>query len=279
MNITHTEIVMLLDRSGSMSSIADDMAGGFNAFMDEQRESNPNANVSLYQFDHGFQEVYVAKPLPDVGPLQLVPRGTTALLDAIARAVAETRSRLEAKPVSERPRTVVFGIITDGMENSSTEFTQAAVKHLIERQEEIDEWTFIYLGANQDAIKVGHGLGISRERSMTYAPKQADAAMRGMSASVNALRLATDEGLDIHAVRAAAAFSEASRDSAMNGSDGHDLTPGPHNVHDHRPEPNGTGMIDILPTVTGTLNTGRSRQRQSKRAQRQAAMRSTDSQP
>lgn len=278
MNTTHTEIIMLLDRSGSMSSIADDMAGGFNAFMDEQRESSPNANVSLYQFDHGFQEVYVAKPLADVGPLQLVPRGTTALLDAIARAVAETRSRLEAKPVSERPRTVVFGIITDGLENASTEVAHAAVKKLIERQEEIDEWTFMYLGANQDAIEVGRGLGIARERSMTYAPAQADAAMRGMSASVSALRLATDEGLDIHALRTAAAFSDASRDSAMNGPADVDLNLELDNDRLRIPVPTDMGMLDNLPKFAGNSGNGPSRRRQSRRAQRQAGLRNTDSQ-
>jgi uncharacterized protein with von Willebrand factor type A (vWA) domain len=215
MSTAHTEIVMLLDRSGSMSSIADDMVGGFNAFMDEQRSINSNATVSLYQFDDGFEQVYVDKPLTEVGHLQLVPRGRTALLDAIARSVAETRARIEAKPVTERPGTVVFGIITDGLENSSREVNHAAVKKLIERQEELDEWTFMYLGANQDAIEVGQGLGISRDRSMTYSPENADAAMRGMSASVSALRTARDEGLTIDAVRSAAAYSEESRAFAM----------------------------------------------------------------
>lgn len=215
MSANHTEIVMLLDRSGSMSSIAEDMVGGFNAFMDEQRSTNPNATVSLYQFDDGFEQVYVDKPLTEVDSLRLAPRGRTALLDAIARAVAETRARIEAKPVAERPGTVVFGIITDGLENSSTEVTHAAVKKLIERQEEVDEWTFMYLGANQDAIEVVQGLGISRDRSMTYSPENADAAMRGMSASVSALRTARDEGLAIDAVRSAAAYSEESRAFAM----------------------------------------------------------------
>jgi hypothetical protein len=215
MSTAHTEIVMLLDRSGSMSSIADDMVGGFNAFMNEQRSTSPNATVSLYQFDDGFEQVYADKPLTEVGALQLAPRGRTALLDAIARSVAETRSRIEAKPAADRPGTVVFGIITDGLENSSKEVTHAAVKKLIERQEEVDEWTFMYLGANQDAIEVGHGLGISRDRSMTYSPENADAAMRGMSASVSALRVAHDEGLSMDAVRSAAAYSDKSRASAM----------------------------------------------------------------
>jgi hypothetical protein len=215
MSSAHTEIIMLLDRSGSMSSIADDMVGGFNAFMDEQRSINPNATVSLYQFDDGFEQVYVDKPLAEVSPLHLVPRGRTALLDAIARSVAETRARIEAKAASKRPGTVVFGIITDGLENSSKEVTHAAVKKLVERQEEVDEWTFMYLGANQDAIEVGRGLGIARDRSMTYSPENADAAMRGMSASVSALRTARDEGLSIDAVRSAAAYTEESRTSAM----------------------------------------------------------------
>jgi hypothetical protein len=219
MSSAPTEIVMLLDRSGSMASIVDDMVGGFNAFMDEQRASNPNATVSLYQFDDGFETVYVERPLANVGSLRLVPRGRTALLDAIARSVAETRARIEAKPATERPDTVVFGIITDGHENASREVTHAAVKELIERQESVDEWTFMYLGANQDAIEVGQGLGIARERSMTYSTDRTQSAMRGMSASVAALRSARAEGLDMVSARAASEYSKDARAAATAPSD------------------------------------------------------------
>ncbi|GER23607.1 hypothetical protein NCCP1664_21020 [Zafaria cholistanensis] len=218
MSKTRTDIVMLLDRSGSMASIADDMAGGFNAFIDEQRRSDPDGTVSLYQFDDKFTEVYVEKPLPEVGPLVLVPRGTTALLDSIGRSIAETRARIQAKPAAERPDTVVFGIITDGHENASREVTHAAARALIERQEEKDGWTFLYLGANQDAIEVGAGLGIARERSMTYAPDRVGDAMVAMSDSVHALRTARAQGMDIDAARGAATYSEAHREAAMSES-------------------------------------------------------------
>jgi hypothetical protein len=217
-NTSLTDIVMLLDRSGSMASIVDDMVGGFNAFIDEQRRANAEGTVSLYQFDDAFQEVYVERRLADVGPLELVPRGRTALLDSIARSIAETRARLEAKPAPQRPGTVVFGIITDGMENASKEVTHDAVKKFIERQEQVDEWTFMYLGANQDAIEVGRGLGISRERSMTYSTDRVGAAMDGMSQSVNALRRARGEGMDIAAARMAAAYSDDARDAAMQAT-------------------------------------------------------------
>lgn len=215
MSKTRTDIVMLLDRSGSMASIADDMIGGFNAFIAEQLRTDADGTVTLYQFDDGFTEVYVERPLADVESLALVPRGRTALLDSIGRSIAETRARLQAKPAAERPNTVVFGIITDGQENASREITHAAAKALIERQEEKDGWTFLYLGANQDALEVGAGLGIARERSMTYTPDRIGDAMAAMSDSVHALRTARAQGLDVDAARAAATYSEAHRDAAM----------------------------------------------------------------
>ncbi|MGG5753528.1 VWA domain-containing protein [Zafaria sp. Z1313] len=217
MSTTHTEIIMLLDRSGSMASIADDMIGGFNAFIAEQRSQGTDASVSLYQFDDRFTEVYVGKPIAEVGPLELHPRGMTALLDAIGRSVSETRARIAAKPAGERPGAVIFGIITDGLENASRELKHADVKKIIERQEAAEDWTFMYLGANQDAIEVGAGLGISRERSMTYDPRNVDAAMDAFAGSVSMLREHVAAGAPMVDARVAAAYSDEDRMAAMAG--------------------------------------------------------------
>ena len=120
--------------------------------------------------------------------LTLVPRGSTAMLDAIGRAVNATGARLAALPEDQRPGAVIVGIMTDGLENASREFSYPSIKALIEQQEQTYGWTFMYMGANQDAIEVGASLGVARDRSLTYAGPKVAAAMGAYSASVGTLR-------------------------------------------------------------------------------------------
>lgn len=164
----YTDVTILLDRSGSMSTIKDDMEGGFNTFIDEQKKIPGTLKVSLYQFDNDFDTVYVEKDIMDIPPLNLVPRSSTALLDSAYRAITLTGERLKAKPESERPNNVIFVIITDGMENASREVTSSQLKDLIEQQTNEYRWTFTYLGANQDAFSVGSSIGISTSNIVNY---------------------------------------------------------------------------------------------------------------
>ena len=213
---TYTDITMVLDRSGSMQSIKDDTIGGFDAFISEQRRLPGRCTVSLVQFDNVYEEVYTGRDLADVPSLTLVPRGSTAMLDAIGRAVNATGARLAAMPEDRRPGTVIVGIMTDGLENASREFTYPMVKAVIEQQEQVYGWTFMYMGANQDAIEVGASLGVARDRSLTYAGPKVAAAMGAYSASVGTIREAVAAGAPVEQARRRAAYSDEQRKKAAD---------------------------------------------------------------
>ena len=213
---TYTDLTMVLDRSGSMQSIKDDTIGGFDAFLSEQRRLPGRCTVSLVQFDNEYEEVYTGRDITDVPGLTLVPRGSTAMLDAIGRAVNATGARLAALPEDQRPGTVIVGIMTDGLENASREFTYPTVKALIEQQEQVYGWTFMYMGANQDAIEVGASLGVARDRALTYAGPKVAAAMGAYSASVGTLREAVAAGAPVEQARRRAAYSDEQRKQAAD---------------------------------------------------------------
>lgn len=208
-NFTH--LAFVLDRSGSMSRIKDATQEGFDAFIAEQRQTPGDCTVTLAQFDDAYEVVYTDRPVADVPALDLRPRGMTALLDAIGYTVTSLGERLAALPEDQRPGQVIVGIMTDGMENASREFDHPAIKAMIEQQETVYGWRFVYMGANQDAIEVGMGLGVSRESALTYAPGNAEAALRSYSASVTRGRAAAAEGADAEGVRLAAAFTDKER--------------------------------------------------------------------
>lgn len=156
-----TEIIAVLDRSGSMVTIRADMEGGFDSFIDEQRKLSGECTVTLVQFDHLYESVYAGKALADVPPLRLEPRGMTALLDAIGRTIQVTGSRLSGTPETERPERVLFVIISDGQENASHEFSAERIVAMVRHQTDRYSWQFVYLGANQDAIAEAAKMGIS----------------------------------------------------------------------------------------------------------------------
>ncbi|MEK8226515.1 hypothetical protein NKG05_11165 [Oerskovia sp. M15] len=185
---TYTHLSMLLDRSGSMQSIKDATTAGFDEFMLEQRGVAGRCTVTLAQFDNEYEEVYTDRDIAAVPPLDLQPRGMTALLDSIARLVHSTSVRIAQLPEDQRPATVIVGIMTDGHENASKEYTHAAIKALVTERETLFGWTFLYMGANQDAIEVGESIGVARERSLTYEGVSAGAAYGAASASMSRLR-------------------------------------------------------------------------------------------
>lgn len=195
-----TDITFLLDRSGSMFTIHDQVVAGFAEFIADRRAEPGECVVSLYQFSDRCEEVYVARPLATVGPLELEPCGNTALRDAIGEVVTATRLRL----AGTRPSTVVVGIITDGQDNRSRRYTHAAVRELIEAREAVDGWEFYYLGANQDAIEVGSGLGVDAGRSLSYAPHKVAHGTKALSRAVGRSRRAS----------APAVFTDQERDRA-----------------------------------------------------------------
>ena len=208
-NLTH--IAFLLDRSGSMHSIKDDTEGGFNAFIAEQRQQGGECRVTLAQFDNEYEEVYRDLPLAEVPALRLVPRGSTALLDSIGRLVTSTGERLAALPEDERPGIVIVGIMTDGHENASREWTHPAVKALIEQQTKTYGWQFLYLGADQDAIEVGSSIGVAAANSMTYSRGKVAAVMAATSRNIGRTRAAMAAGATAEQAAKLIAFDDEQR--------------------------------------------------------------------
>lgn len=204
-------LVFLLDRSGSMYDIKHDIEGGLNAYVAEQKAEPGSATASLHQFDTEYEDVYLDKPLAEVPPFVLEPRGGTALFDAIARTISDTRQRIAAMPSDKRPGVVHFNIATDGEENSSRKYSRRAVRELIQTQEKVDKWVISYMGCDQDAVEVGASLGIARERSITYTRETAAEAMEAYSQLTTAVRGATRRGADWDEVLAESVFTERQR--------------------------------------------------------------------
>lgn len=199
-NPNHADLTVVLDRSGSMSSVADETISGLNHFLAEQRKLPGTAAFTLVQFDTAYEFVHRGIPIAAVPPLTretFVPRGMTALLDAVGRAINETGERLAATPEQDRPGKVIFVILTDGQENSSREFTRQRIFEMIGHQREVYAWDFVFLGANQDAIGAGATLNIPAANAMNYAANAAGTkgAFYAASRGVGANRTAAMRGL------------------------------------------------------------------------------------
>lgn len=185
-NLTH--LVFLLDRSGSMQSIKSDVIGGFDAFLTEQRAADGQCAVTLAQFDNEYEIVYQGIPLGQVPPLELSPRGSTALLDSMGKLITDTAAAINALPEDDKPGAVVVAIMTDGHENASREWRRPDIKALVEQQTNQYGWEFLYMGADQDAVEVGKGLGVKAEQSVTYARGKSREAWVAASGNVRGYR-------------------------------------------------------------------------------------------
>lgn len=215
-----THVYVLVDRSGSMSAIADDTVGGFAAFIKEQQAVAGRCRLSLAQFDDTYERVYESRDIRDVPPLVLQPRGSTALHDAMIRLIGEAGAELAALPERERPGTVLVAVLTDGHENASREANGAMVKALVERQQTQWGWQFTYLGANQDAVLTAGRLGIKAEDALTYAAGNVDAAFTVQSAKTRRLREARMSGASMEQASAMAAYTPEERKAAGGAEKG-----------------------------------------------------------
>ncbi len=166
-----TEIAFVLDRSGSMNAIASDAIGGFNSFLVDQQAQPGQARLTLVLFDHEYlvlQQNVDIQAAPPLDRRSYVPRGSTALLDAVGRTIDDVGARLAATPEAERPAKVIVAILTDGLENASRDYTYAKVSALIRRQQEKYSWDFLFLAANQDAIAAAGALSIHAKDAMFF---------------------------------------------------------------------------------------------------------------
>ncbi|MEX5285090.1 VWA domain-containing protein [Selenomonas sputigena] len=167
-----TELVFILDRSGSMSGLESDTIGGFNGMLRRQQEESADVLVSTVLFDDGVEIVHDRVPIgkvPQLTEKEYFTRGCTALLDAVGGSIHHIRNIHKYAREEDRPVRTMFVITTDGLENSSVRYTAKKVKKLIEHQEKKHGWEFIFLGANMDAVAVAGDLGIRRENSVEFA--------------------------------------------------------------------------------------------------------------
>jgi uncharacterized protein YegL len=166
-----TDITIILDRSGSMDSIKEATIEGFNSFLKKQKSGDFETNVTLVQFDDEYQMVYEGQNSTNVKYLNnksYVPRGMTALLDAIGTTITLAKKRIKAIEKLDRPENVITAIITDGEENASTKYTRESILKMIRKREGKNNWNFVFLAANQDAIAEGSKFGIRKERALTF---------------------------------------------------------------------------------------------------------------
>ena len=158
-----TEIICILDESGSMDLTRKDVIGGFNNFIEEQKKIKGEALITLVFFDDRYRVIHSGKNIKDIEKLTTEiykPTGSTALFDAIGKTINDVGSRLSNTKESEKPEKVIVLIMTDGDENSSKEFNIAKIKEMTEHQQQKYNWEFVYIGANQDSFSTGASLGI-----------------------------------------------------------------------------------------------------------------------
>ena len=166
-----TEIVFILDRSGSMAGLEADTIGGFNSMIRKQKAVDGEAIVSTVLFDNYTEVIHDRVDLQKIEPMtqeEYYVRGCTALLDAVGKAIHHIGNVHKYAREEDRPEKTMFVITTDGMENASSEYSYDRVKHMIQRQQEKYGWEFIFLGANIDAAREAARFGITEDRAVNY---------------------------------------------------------------------------------------------------------------
>ena len=166
-----TELVFILDRSGSMRGLEHDTIGGFNGMLDRQREQEGMANVTTVLFDDRYEKIHDRVSLDRVKELtkkEYYVRGCTALLDAMGRTIHEMVLIQKHLPAEEKAEKVIFVITTDGLENASHQYSREQVRRMVEHEKKRYGWEFLFLGANMDAVAEAGSFGIGADRSVTF---------------------------------------------------------------------------------------------------------------
>jgi hypothetical protein len=214
-------IYFVLDRSGSMGSIRDDVVGGFNGFVQEQQAQPGNCRMTLVQFDTGdpYEVLLDARPISEVAPLtasDFRPRGGTPLFDAMGHTIANATIRAEQRSAAgEDPEQILFVTFTDGQENQSVEYDREKIFAAIKTREERG-WSFVYLGANQDAYVEGGSIGYSRGSTSCFRADRIGtaAAFGSLSRSSSSLRERVRSGAPIDSSQFFEGTKEAEDDLA-----------------------------------------------------------------
>ena len=170
MNNNLTELIFILDRSGSMQDLATETINGFNSLVEKQKHTG-NAFLTTVLFDNDYELLHDhidIRHVPTLTSNEYYARGCTALLDAIGRTINSVGNRLSQTPEEARPGKVICTITTDGLENASSKYSLSKIKEMITHQRNVYKWEFVFLGANIDAIETAESIGISRKRAKTY---------------------------------------------------------------------------------------------------------------
>lgn len=208
--VNYTDVTILLDRSGSMETIKSATEEGLNGFITEQRKLPGKCLLSAVLFDSYVvspsrpyfvdsssiafapptEWLFEAVPIKDAKGIRLNPRGSTPLFDAVGDVIERTGKRLAASCEGCRPDRVVIAIVTDGQENASIKYNLAQIKQMIEHQQSVHKWDFVFLGANINAMEVGTSIGIYAVNTMTYDANYAgtQVAYKSLSASISNTR-------------------------------------------------------------------------------------------
>ena len=188
-----TELVFILDKSGSMAGLESDTIGGFNSMLKKQKELDGECRITTVLFDHRYELLHDRIDIRAVSPMtdrEYQAGGTTALLDAIGRTIQKLVSVQKNTAEEYRAEHVMFVIITDDAENSSREYSADQVKSMIEHEKEAYGWEFVFLGANIDAVETAGQFGIAPNRAVDYVPDGAGTELnfRAMSETVACFR-------------------------------------------------------------------------------------------
>lgn len=206
MNNNLTEMVFILDMSGSMARLTDDTIGGYNSLIQQQREEAGDANITTVLFDDRYIMLHDRQDIKNVKKLtrnEYLPYGCTAMLDAVGKTINHIGQKLSETPEDDRPGKVIVTIVTDGYENASREFTFDMVKEMITHQKEKYNWIFMFIGANIDTMEVSGNLGIDANlsASYTYSEQGISSVYSSVSKSVAYARgvtgLAGEEGREV----------------------------------------------------------------------------------
>ena len=205
MNAQLTEIAFILDRSGSMQPLQEAAVAAFNAFVKSQLDVPGDARLTLIQFDDAYEVPVATCPLQDVPELTAatyIPRGSTALLDAIGRTITDIARRLSHLPDAEKPGKVIVAIFTDGQENASREYTDEHISDLIGLHREEKGWEFLFLAANQDAIASATMMQMDAHLSanVSFSVQGLKSTGSAMARKVRALRMKTSGTMDDQAL-------------------------------------------------------------------------------
>ena len=164
-----TDITFILDRSGSMSGMTNDVIGGYKSFIEKQRAEVGECVFSLVQFDDQYETPFTAVPIQNVSSeLRYYPRGSTALRDALGKTINRVGERLRKIRERDRPSKVIIVVMTDGEENASHEFSMEQIRTMVQHQTDQYQWEFLFLGANIDSFSVGTSYGVQLNKISNY---------------------------------------------------------------------------------------------------------------